>query len=690
MKYLFLIFLTSVTTSGFTQIQSNGKIPLELFISTTKKYDIKKAEILDSSRYEPREIRLARLKNLKANTYLVDAMKNQGEIYVNDKYSELLNDIGDLLLKDQPGIRNNIHLYAYKSPEVNAFSTDQGDLFFTIGLLAHLDNEAELAFVVAHEIVHYLKQHNYLGFNHRLKILREKTEYKTVSINENLASKHSFSQLLEREADILALEYYTSSQYDTSAIFSVLHKLKNAHLGYREIAINGSLFNTGKIALPKGFFPSDRLLNRQEKNKEKSPTHPEIEDRINYCRQSLISKVIPKGTLYKRTNETKFFALKTAARKHHILMLYDHQYFSKAIYNAFILSADGELTKQESKNFITSCLLRVSQLKSASIKTNDNYATCSGELYKLWHILNRSSAEQLLTLNFIHSYYNYLENQDVPSKQYFEESQIILANAHEKNKYEILKTDLDTSQIENTTVKTLHTSVFVVLNSQLYIEEFNSITSHNTLSKKKQPATRISEIDNLIVCNPYYVHLANKESGYLDYVRSYNNEELLINSIRAELNTLSVNTSILDFRVFNDTDGDKVDDISTLENYISQFIQLDMKIGSKVFPSSQEQLDSIRAKYHTDLVIWIAARSYDESLGYTESAKTLNATTIFMPYMPFGIYKLLRKKDDSILFYVIIDLKENRVVQKIEKTFKGTTLGSKKEMSKYISKLLKD
>ena len=135
---------------------------------------------------------------------------------------------------------------------------------------------------------------------------------------------------------------------------------------------------------------------------------------------------------------------------------------------------------------------------------------------------------------------------------------------------------------------------------------------------------------------------------------------------------------------------DKVDDISTLGNYISQFIEYDMKIGTKVLQDSKERLDAIRAKYQTDYVVWLAVRSYDESMGFTELNKTLNATTIFIPYMPFGIHKLLRNSDQSYLFYVIIDLKENEVVQKKEMSFEGTNLESKKEMTKYLNLLLAD
>ena len=167
MRFLLFTFVTFLLNHAYCQIilQSHGEIPAEIFQSSSEKFALKSDLIVDSSYFEPRDVRLARLKNSEQATYLIDAIKNSGDIYINDDYTKLINGIADELLRDLPEIRTKIHLYAYKAPYVNAFSTDQGDIFFTVGLLAYLDNEAELAFVVGHEIVHYIKQHNEKGFS---------------------------------------------------------------------------------------------------------------------------------------------------------------------------------------------------------------------------------------------------------------------------------------------------------------------------------------------------------------------------------------------------------------------------------------------------------------------------------------------------------------------------------------------
>jgi predicted Zn-dependent protease len=47
-----------------------------------------------------------------------------------------------------------------EAPQLNAFATPGGHIFVTRGLVARMQNEAELAGVLAHEIAHVLRKHH--------------------------------------------------------------------------------------------------------------------------------------------------------------------------------------------------------------------------------------------------------------------------------------------------------------------------------------------------------------------------------------------------------------------------------------------------------------------------------------------------------------------------------------------------
>ena len=51
--------------------------------------------------------------------------------------------------EDNQSLLDEVRIYVTKSPYVNAFSTDQGVIMINIGLIAQLENEAQLAYAVA-------------------------------------------------------------------------------------------------------------------------------------------------------------------------------------------------------------------------------------------------------------------------------------------------------------------------------------------------------------------------------------------------------------------------------------------------------------------------------------------------------------------------------------------------------------
>jgi hypothetical protein len=88
-----------------------------------------------------------------------DFREKYGQLYNNPILQEYLNNIGQRLVpKDSPNV------FAFKLlldpiPRAEAFST--GSVYISTGLVAMLDNEAQLAYVLGHEIAHVEKNHFY-------------------------------------------------------------------------------------------------------------------------------------------------------------------------------------------------------------------------------------------------------------------------------------------------------------------------------------------------------------------------------------------------------------------------------------------------------------------------------------------------------------------------------------------------
>lgn len=70
-----------------------------------------------------------------------------------------INNLGKKLVEFLPDKRFDYHFYVADSGEINAFAIPGGYIFFYRGMITSLDNEAELAGIMAHEMGHVWRRH---------------------------------------------------------------------------------------------------------------------------------------------------------------------------------------------------------------------------------------------------------------------------------------------------------------------------------------------------------------------------------------------------------------------------------------------------------------------------------------------------------------------------------------------------
>ncbi len=89
----------------------------------------------------------------------VEAFSRFGGEYSNPAWTRYINLVGKTVaeVSDRPTL--NYHFAILNSQEQNAFAAPGGYIFITVGLLKTLNNEAELAGVLAHEIAHVTQKH---------------------------------------------------------------------------------------------------------------------------------------------------------------------------------------------------------------------------------------------------------------------------------------------------------------------------------------------------------------------------------------------------------------------------------------------------------------------------------------------------------------------------------------------------
>ena len=75
---------------------------------------------------------------------------------------DLQDYLQSVLDKLYPEFTGRMRVRVLSQPEVNAFTTASGSIFLTEGLLIRLENEAQLATVLAHEGIHFIHRHAFI------------------------------------------------------------------------------------------------------------------------------------------------------------------------------------------------------------------------------------------------------------------------------------------------------------------------------------------------------------------------------------------------------------------------------------------------------------------------------------------------------------------------------------------------
>jgi predicted Zn-dependent protease len=163
-------------------------------------------------------------------------MITQGATYNDPELQAYINQVGQRLVanSDEPGTAFTFTVI--DSPDINAFALPGGYIYLNRGLLAYLDNEAELAGVLAHEIGHVTASHHnrQQAASVANKVVATTTYVLTGSGDLATASNMYGTELvsgygrdMELEADGLGAQFMFKSGYDPDSLLEVIGVLKD-------------------------------------------------------------------------------------------------------------------------------------------------------------------------------------------------------------------------------------------------------------------------------------------------------------------------------------------------------------------------------------------------------------------------------------------------------------------------------
>ena len=174
-------------------------------------------------------------------------------LYHNSSIEEFLNVFGNIVAESTEFYDQRFYFYILDTDRVNAYACPGGIIFLTKGLLNATKNEAELAFVITHEMAHAIKQHGLQEMAERETLIKAESAFdeldneldmlgveqdaKMVATEEELEQElfsfyeNVFAGRLEKyefEADEIGLKYMVRCGYSANNALSILSRLVNS------------------------------------------------------------------------------------------------------------------------------------------------------------------------------------------------------------------------------------------------------------------------------------------------------------------------------------------------------------------------------------------------------------------------------------------------------------------------------
>ncbi len=646
MKKLFTFIVLSISANllfaqnnfdNFSTLKAKGKIPKEFLTLSTDKFEE------DFEKNKNKELD----KDFFLSTrFIIDDLLLSGNILFNETMSNYVNKVARYVLISDKKLYNELQFYVLKSNAVNAFSTDQGIIFVTTGLLAQLENEAQLAFILAHEVAHYTEKHVRNGYVDKQNIVKGKGKYRGLNYSDKIDELSTYSKDKEFEADRLGLKFYQKTMYDIEEVYTSFGVLLYSYLPFEEIQFDTNYFNTDFLYIPGGAFPDTiNQITKEEDFDDELSSHPNIKKRMDAIIDEL-DNFKSKGDLKFKISEDEFNQVKTLAQFESVnIHLYQREYVD-ALYATFLLERRFENNK----------FLEFSKAKAlyglAKYKNHHRYNEVTrklkkteGEMYKLAVFIKELDREQINVIAYRHIYdlsikykndtyikkyerdmmkeiainssINLEDLIDVDFKTYNDsikelrsqfdiQDSIAKVDASDLSKYKKIKLKKELYKLEQTGGLTpgdyYKTALSDLIQSGQFKkdfkyyqaqEELREVAEADNANDKNEPT--YLGIKKLVVIDPYIADYSLK--GEVKKVKSENQKVELYNAYSRDYHKLDLTTSIVDSKNLTQSDVDKYNELGLFNNWIGEIFEHD---EIEMISSLNDQVHPLNDKYGTE------------------------------------------------------------------------------------------
>ncbi|MFN0200969.1 MAG: M48 family metallopeptidase, partial [Bacteroidia bacterium] len=618
--FLVVCFIFSATKAQdfdrYQPILCKGLLPKEITTLSSAKYEVEMGQETKESKRKDQE---AKEKFLLYQRYFTDNLLKSGRIIVNPELTDYLNEILDILLKDEPEVRKKIRLYILRSPSVNALAMNDGTILICWGLLAQVENEAQLAYILSHEITHFKERHVLDQFQESRKRkngrdVASEDRRKNDAQEEALVAKYSYAKHLESEADSLGLIRFLKTGYAIDAPEQSFDKLRFAYLPFANQPLDKNFFRLDGVSIPEKYFLKEvnAVKGEDEDADDLKSSHPNWGKRKKAVRVALKAKGLKDTGEAFLVSAEKFINLQNIARFELPQAYLHYQLYQEAFYNAYLLLQDNP------NNYYLEAIVAKALNGMVKVKNDRTEKTeaekvetekVEGEIQQIYHLFEQMKNNEL---NMLALHYAWKLHKQYPTElepkavvgEIFQE----MVNHHYESPKDLALDDDDKDHKEKFWAKYTLRNPLIDTAFTRYFANCLKVKKENEEWKKKNKNKNIEAfqkeqeskgarlgIDKIVVVNPRYFFESVKETQDLGLFATEKGTARLQGVIAQVAQKAKLEVELLSLAELKPSDTDKFNEVTLLSEWASeQASTKGLGIGSQ-----QARINEIAKKHDT-------------------------------------------------------------------------------------------
>jgi Zn-dependent protease with chaperone function len=310
-----------------------------------------------------------------------DQVKNKDFVFKSE-FDAVIKSLVQRLRKNNPKVPQDLKILIARDNTPNAYCLADGTFVINMGLYNWMDNEAQVAGVISHELGHKIEDHtlkSVLNIVQQNKLdkttvqnIKETTDRQSQGRNEKafdilknrIYKKSVEKRNLEIQADSLGYVIFKNSDFKKNEFINALQKLQTFDtISPRELKVETykKLYDLPKQAFKDKWLKKEdfSLYNynfyKEKLNKDSLASHPEMVKRLER-----LKKTFPElnTSLEAEKPSEAYSALKKTARMEILPNFFHSEDYGLGIYTAMQFLQDGE-EEQYYKGWLGKCFTKI-------------------------------------------------------------------------------------------------------------------------------------------------------------------------------------------------------------------------------------------------------------------------------------------------------------------------------------------